>query len=218
MGSAAVPDSSSHFTEREGAQVFVARCMDPGTNTPGAQRRICNFIQPFIAEAGIRIDKGPKERDRWLLDRAQSAGLVRQYAAGDPITTPWLEQRNLNLAISAHAAEMVVFMDHTDCGERNLHWLATHNRYPTAEEEVRDIRDSLRKAEERFREWERRFRGADAPPVLVVLAVGIVTPVKAACRRRMDKVVRLSEYLEATADPSWSIAGSDSASAVLVGK
>ena len=204
MGAFIPPDPSKHFIEREGAQVFVARCMDPGTNTAGAQGRIFRFIHPFVIGAGLRVDVGPKNRPRWLLDRAQSAGLVRQYAAGDHITAPWLEQRNLNLAISAHGAEMVVFMDHTDCGERNLYWHSVYGRYPTPEEETRDIRHSLQGAEERFRVWERGFRGVDAPPVHVILAVAVVTPVKAACRRRMDEVLTLSDYLDRVADPTWS--------------
>ncbi len=188
--------SVPHADERNGAQVFVARCIDPATNTPGAQKRINNFIEPHMRAAGIRIDVGNKDRDRWLLDRVQSAGLVRQYEQGDPITTPWLEERNLNLAIDAHGPEVVVFMDHTDCGERNLHWYKTNGRYPSPEEETLNIRDSLRGAEHRFRQWEVRHRGVDAPPVLVILAVGLVTPVKAACRRRLNGIVMLSEYID----------------------
>lgn len=194
----AAPDGlfGSRADERNGAQVFVARCIDPATNTPGAQRRINNFIEPHMRAAGIRIDVGNKDRDRWLLDRVQSAGLVRQYEQGDPITTAWLEERNLNLAIDAHGPEVVVLMDHTDCGERNLYWHQQHGRYPSPEEEMANIRDSLWGAEQRFRRWEERHRGVDAPPVLVILAVGLVTPVKAACRRRLNGIVMLSEYLE----------------------
>lgn len=180
--------------ERDGAQVFVARCMEPATNTPGAQWRIGTFIHPMLASMGIEVDHGVKGRPRWLLDRAQSAGLVRQYAAGDPITSPWLEQRNLALAISAHEPELVMFMDHTDCGERKIHWRNTHGRAPTMEEEMRDICASLRGAERRFRCWEQSHRGVDAVPVTVMLAVALVTPNSEARFRRMNRVISLEEF------------------------
>ncbi len=179
--------------ERDGAQVFVARCMEPSTNTPGAQRRIVAFIHPVLERAGIEVDQGTKGRPRWLLDRVQSAGTVRLYAEGDPIEMPWLE-RNLRLAISAHKPELVVLMDHMNCGERRVHWRAVHGRFPTLEEEVANIIFSLRGAERRFRYWEESHREVDAPPVHVLLAVGLVTPNHEARFRRMNRVVSLDEF------------------------
>lgn len=182
-------------TDRNGAQVLVARCIDPGTCTPGAQHRICGFLEPILLSLGVRVDAGGKGRPRWLMDRVQSAGIVRQYGAGDPITTPWFE-RNLNLAIGAHGPEIVVFMDHTDCGERNQFFRETHGHIPSLEEEVRDIRTSLEAAEARFRHWERGYRGEHTAPIKVVLAVALVTREKAASRRRMTGVLTLDDFLE----------------------
>lgn len=192
--------SSDDSSERNGAQVFMARCMEPSTNTPGAQRRIDAFVHPFLKGLGVQVDSGKGDRDRWLKDRCQSAGLARVYGFGDPVEVAWLH-RNLGIAIDAHAAEVVVFMDHTNCGERTLHWVKTHGRPPSPEEETENIRASLLASERRLREWEHTHRGVDAPALNVILCVGLVTGEHAACRRRFNGVQLLSEFLEGKALP-----------------
>jgi hypothetical protein len=187
--------SISHEDLRSGAQALVIRCMEPAGNTPGAQRRHDEFIKPFLTQLGVRVDLGAKDRERWLKDRVQSAGIARTYGAGDPIDVPWLE-KNLGIAISAHAAEVIFMMDHTNCGERGLHWQHRFGRHFTPQEEAENIRDSLRASEARLRDWERRNRSADVQELHIVLAVGIVSGDHAACRRRLDRIVLLSDFLK----------------------
>lgn len=169
--------------------------MEPSMNTPGAQRRIDGVLEPILREHGIRIDAGQKKLPRWLKDRFQLPGIVRCYGERflDDAFGRVVEY-GLDLAVAAHGVEMVVIIEHTNCGERNIQFRKRFKRGPTKEEELLLMLSALNKSERRIQDWyaSRPHTGT----LHVAKMVATVTASHIAAQRRMDALLTLEEYLE----------------------
>ncbi len=180
---------------RTGAQCVKIICAEPSTNTPGAQRRLDMFIQPFLEQAGVQIDFGRKGKPRWLKDRLQLPGVIRRYVVDH--RSCWREDvihDSLDLLFPAHRLEVAVLVEHTNCAERHAAFRHDHHREMNATEEPFLIRNDLHRAEQLLRAWHDRRNGEGR--LFVVKAVGLVSESRLACERRLERIISLKQYLD----------------------
>lgn len=167
--------------------------MEPGTNTPGAQRRFDSFMGNELKRLGVQLDADENGKVRWLKDRLQLPGIIRRYVVNHRGSWRDVVEDSLDLAVDVHAPEVVFLMEHTNCGERFADYNSRHGHTPSADREQALIRDTLVEAEELLQNWHRRRGGAGE--LTVIKAVGVVTANHEACLRRLTAVVSLEDYL-----------------------
>lgn len=182
---------------RSGAQCVKMICSEPSTNTPGAQRRIDNFIQPLLEASGIQIDQCTKGRLRWLKDRLQLPGIIRRYVTN--YRNFWRDEvvhDSLDLLFPAHRLELAILIEHTNCAERNDAFRKVNNRSMTKEEEEELIFQDLTAAEKFLIDWHTNQYMDGGTRLIVVKAVGIVSDSNIACERRLEKIVSLEDFFQ----------------------